>query len=366
MSTFNVPAAVKKTAAQALALHKEHPLEGVGGIKIAETLTGGNPVEPATLARMRRFFAVNERHYLTEAALAHRPANSPLMRSWDLHGGQSGKTWCEAAYLEARNGGFVEDDPWVTLLRSTPDQVYEALGVGAWRWEYGMDPARAARFVESYHRATGTNLDLAKAFGSGRNAVSEAMIRRAQNENPFKVLARNLLRVEYQALAKQDMMEVKRSIGHPSLNWPGVIGTAVLAAREPKLTRLVMEGYPEPPMLGRDPLPVMVYSEPVADYVNYFHPKGAQFISNHPPGLLAEMAALVNAMHAGKPVDMGTALGTLSRAKAWTGSNRLAGNVGHILLEAARREDWPLFLDALPLDSPVRRPFELFLSARNG
>lgn len=362
---FNVPAAVQKVAGQGLVLHKEFPLEGVGGLKLAETLTSGNPVEPPVLARMRRFFVVNERHYMGEAALAHRPVNSPLMRSWDLHGGQAGKTWCEAAYAEARSRGFIEEDSWVTLLKSDAQQVYEALSFGAWRWEYDMDPSRAARFVEEYHRSTGVNLDLAAAFGSGRNSVAQAMMRRAQNESPFKVLARNLLREEYRALARQDMAEVKRSIGHASLNWPGLVGMAVLGAREPKLGRIVMEGYPAPPLLGKNPLPVMLYSEPVASYVSYFHPLGARYVPNHPSGLLAEMGSLMHDLHEGKRLNESAALDTMSRARLWTGSNGLAGNVAHVLFEAARRKDWGLFLDALPLESPVRRPFEQFAGVRS-
>lgn len=363
--TFNVPAAVRTVAAEALRLHKESPLEGIGGVSIAEALTSGGAVEASTIARMRRFFTVNERHYMTEASMSHRPQSSMLMRSWNLHGGQAGKTWADATYAEARKAGFIEEDPWIMLLRSTPDQVYEALSMGAWRWEYDMDPARAARFMEEYHRSTGVNLDIARAFGSGRNAVSEAMMRRAQNDNPFKIVARNLLRAEYRKVAEEDMREMKKAIGRPALNWPGLVGIATIASRKPELIRGVVEGYPAPPMIGRAPLPLMAYSEPVSSYVAYFHPRGCQFTGNMPPGLLAEMHALANAIHGRFRLDEAATQNLLDRARTWTGGNGLAWNVGHLLLEAWRREDWPVFLEALPLDSPVRTPFEHFAGVRS-
>lgn len=363
--TFNVPAAVRTVAAEALRLHRESPLEGVGGVGIAETLTAGGAVEVETIARMRRFFTVNARHYMTEASQSHRPATSPLMRSWGLHGGHAGKTWADATYAEALKAGFTEDDQWVTLLTSKPEQVYDKLALGAWRWEYDMDPPKAARFAEEYHRTNGVNLDLSKAFGSGRNAVSLAMMRRAQNENPFHVVARNLLRAEYQAVAAQDMAEMKKAIGRPALNWPGLIATVAVASKKPELIRPVLEGWPEPPLIGRAPKPLMEYSEPVSSYVAYFHPLGPQFVGNMPPGLLAEMHALTVGVHRRQPLDERVARDVLKRARAWTGGNKLAWNVGHLLIEAWERQDWPVFLDALPLDSPVRTPFEHFSGVRS-
>jgi hypothetical protein len=73
----------------------------------------------------------------------------------------------------------------------------------------------------------------------------------------------------------------------------------------------------------------------------------------------------VRTLHAGKRLDEGAVLDTMSRARTWTGENGLAGNLGHVLIEAARRKDYPVFLDALPLDSPVRRPFEQFVGVRS-
>lgn len=363
--TLNVPAAVRSVAVEALRLHRESPLEGVGGVAIAETLTSGPALTVEHIARMRRFFTVNERHYITEMSLSHRPLTSPLMRSWGLHGGQAGKTWADAAYTEACKSGFVEEDQWVRLLRAKPAEVYEALSMGAWRWEYGMDPARAARFMEEYHRSTGVNLDIAKAFGRDRNAVSEAMIRRAQNDNPFKIVARNLLRAEYRKVAEQDMREMRKSLGRPSLNWPGLIGVAVLSSREPGLVRPIIEGHAEPPGLGRSPKQLMAYSEPMSACVAYFHPRGPRFAGNMPPGLLAEAHSLTGAIHRGDRLDEVEARTTLRKARTWTGENGLAWNVGHVLLEAWAREDWPVFLEAIPLDSPVRTPFERFAGVRS-
>ena len=361
--TFQTPQVVRTVVDAALRMHRAHPIHDVGGVSVAEALASG-PVAPETVAKMRRFFVVNERHYLHEAGLSRHAINSPLMRSWELYGGHVGKTWADVTYCQARQNGFIEEDPWVTLLKLRPSEVYERFAFNAWRWEYDLTPQRAARFVEEYHRSTGLNLDIASAFGTGRNAVSEAMIRRAQNTNPFALLARALVRDAYRKAATQDMIEVKAAIGKPALNWPTLIGYTVLASRAPAAAKLVVEGTPAPPLVGGRPEPLMLYSEPVAAYVAYFHPRGPRWKPNTPTGLLGEMADLMQRAWAGRPIVEEQAREVLSKGRYYTGGNALAWNLGHTLLEAWKRREWEILLEAIPLDSPVRHPFEQHVGVR--
>lgn len=361
--TFQVPQVVRHVAEAGLRMHREHPIQDVGGISIAEALRSGT-VGPDVVAKMRRFFVVNERHYMHEAGLSHHAINSPLMRSWDLYGGAAGRTWSDVTYAEARSNGFVEDDQWVTLLKLVPSQVYERFAFNAWRWEFGLTPQTAARFVEEYHRSTGMNLDIASAFGSARNAISEAILRRQQNENPFSMIARQIVKAAYKEAATRDMAEMKRAIGRPALNWPSFIGYAALASRDPQAAASIVEGTPAPPLLSAKPEPLMRYSEPVAAYVTYFHPRGPRWLPNTPGGLIGEMADLAQRAYAGKVLDETRAREVLSKGRSYTACNDLAWNLGHTLLEAWRRREWDVLLDAIPLDSPVRRPFEKHVGVR--
>lgn len=361
---FQVPQAVRTVVEDALRLHREHPLDDVGGVRVAEALAAGS-VGPDVVARMRRFFVTNERHYMHEAALAHSAVNSALVRSWGLHGGHAGKSWADLTYCDARRNGFIEEDQWVTLLKLVPSQVYERFAFNAWRWEYGLTPQRAARFIEEYHRSTGLPLDIAKAFGAGRNAVSEAVLRRVQNANPFALVARTLLRDTYRAASERDMAEMKKAIGRPALNWPSLIGFGVLASRDPEAARAVVEGTAPPPAIGDRPGPLMAYSEPVAAYAAYLHPRGARWVSNAPTGLITEASALFRAAFEGRTLREDDVRETLEKGRAYTGANSLAWNLGHTLLEAWRRRDWELLLEAVPLDSPVRLPLERHVGARS-
>lgn len=354
---FVVPQAIQKTAREARAAHLRTPLpEEVSGVVVSEALVSGR-IDDATLKRMRRFFTVQRRHFESVTQLQHTFDNSPLLRSWALHGGEAGRVWCERVSAD----GHAPADPYVALLEASPEEVYARLSLGAWRWEYDMSPAQAARFIEEYHRATGTNLDLDKAFGGGRDAVAKAMMRRAMNESPFKQLARALMRDEYRKAAQLDLRQLRESIGRPALNWPEFISFVVLGVRAPEALDEVFNA--PVPLLAAVPASVFQYSAPLASYVTYFHPRGALFeAASTSPGTSVRMAKLMSDMCAGRAHEA-TAQQTLREARVETARGRLAAGLGHVLLEAWERSDWPVFLDALPLDSPVRGPFVAFAEA---
>lgn len=359
MKTFVVPLVIQGTARKARLDHQKSPLpEEVSGVSVAEALESGR-IDEQVLRRMRRFFHVQGRHFTNAAQLMHTFGNSALMRSWALHGGDGGRAWAERVYVEAQKEGMVDDDDYLTLLKATVDEVYARLSAGAWRWEYDMDPPKAARFVEEYHRATGLNLDLAKAFGQGRNAVAQAMARRAMNENPFKQLARALMRDDYRKAAKLDLREIRESIGKPAMNWPEFIGFVVLGTHCHEAIEEVL-GHLPVPLYGVDrPASVFAYSPPISSYLTYFHPAGALFEQvGADSQTRIRMARLMWMVQEDEVASEVTARDSLEVARCATAKHGFAAGLGHVLLEAWRQRNWSAFLEAIPLDSPVRTPFE--------
>lgn len=360
-----VPRAVREQAKRALVLHQRTPVNGVGGVAIAERLAEGE-VEFETVRSMRRFFTVNEKERADSLQLQHTAQNSPLVRSWSLHGGDAGKTWAEATYAVGLSSGEVEEDQWVTLLRLEPDRLYERLNFGAWKWEYGMDARQAARFVEEYTRTHRTDFRYDRAFGANGESVKSALIRRVEGDNPFKMLARAVTHAHLVECARMDLVEHRRSLGHPTLNWPEFIAYFVIAAHDSKVgSHLTDESAPFP-WRGRDVRSIMEYIDPVASYVTFFHPKGACYHKDHPQGLLSGIDQLMWQAGEGELVSEVVARETLHAARGWTARHHHARGLGHTLLEAWRRREWDWFTEALPLDSPMRAPFVAFVAKTAG
>jgi len=356
-----VPRSVREQASRALKLHKRTPVFGVGGSAVAERLSTEDAVEFETVGRMRRFFTVNEKQYADALQLQHGAHNSPLMRSWALHGGDAGKVWAEAAYQSGVKAGEVDEDQWVALLRMEPAQLYERLNFGAWKWEYGMTPKSAARFVEEYTRAHRTDFRYDRAFGDGGESVKTALIRRIEGDNPFKTLARAVTHPTLVESAGRDLREHRASLGHTTLNWPEFVTYFVLAVEESQ-TACALTGEGEFPWRGRAVKPVLEYLDPVASYVTFFHPQGACYHKDAPQGLLSGIDRLMWQTHEGTLTDAAFVRETLRTARVWTARHQHARGLGHTLLEAWARREWDWFLEALPLDSPLRTPLEVFVA----
>ena len=92
------------------------------------------------------------------------------------------------------------------LLHAAPTEVYAAFALDAWRYQYDLDPRKAARFAEEYTNRTGKQLDLVQAFGLGAEAVANALYRRYHLPSPFDI-AKKKLGLE----GKQELEEIKRS-----------------------------------------------------------------------------------------------------------------------------------------------------------
>lgn len=362
--TLRVPRAVREQAESGLKLHKRSPIQGCGGVRVAEMLASGEAT-PDTIRRMRRFFTVNERENATFGQLQHSAHDNALMRSWAMHGGQSGKRWAEGVYrAQLQEGG--EEDQWVMLLRTGPTAIYGKLNFGAWMWEYGMDVRQAARFVEEYTRTHGCDFRYDKAFGESADTVKRALIRRVEGANPFKQLAAQVTRPEYQASARLDLQECRESLGHKALfNWPNFIGLTILAAHDTAASSEILEGSAYP-WRGRDTRSVMEYLEPLGDYVSFFHPKGSCYLGDAPNGLNGRMDQLMWQIHEGEVASEVFARDVLYEARRWTARKKAVRGLGHTLLEAWTRRDWDVILEALPLDSPVRALFEDFAGKTAG
>ena len=356
-----VPRAVREQALRALKIHRRTPVHGVGGVSVAEQLAAETRVDFEAVRRMRRFFVVNERDYRDSLQLQHTPQGSALMRSWGLHGGDAGKVWAEASYKAGLKTGEVEEDQWVTLLKLEPITLYERLGFGAWKWEYGMSAQQAARFVEEYQRTHRTDFRYDRAFGDGGESVKNALLRRIEGDNPFKTLARAVTHRHLVESAGKDLVEHRESLGHTTLNWPEFVTYFVLAVHEAETIQKLADSHPFP-WRGRDVQPVMEYVDPVASYVTFFHPKGSCYYKDAPQGLLAGIDRLMVQANGGTLTDERFVRETLHKARTWTAKHHHARGLGHTLLEAWAKKEWDWFLEALPLDSPLRTPFAKFVA----
>lgn len=362
--SIHIPRAVRSQADAGLTLHKRNPIQGVGGVSVAKALAD-EEASPDVIRRMRRFFTVNSRAFESETQLMHSASDSALMRSWQLHGGEAGKVWAEAVY-KAQLETDGEEDSWVSLLRTSPNAIYDRLNFGAWTWEYGMDARQAARFVEEYTRTHQTDFRFDRAFGDSSETVKLALIRRVEGVNPFKQLAAQMSQPVYQEAARLDLQECKESLGRPALfNWPNFIGLTIIATHAEDVRQGLLEDAAYP-WRGRDVRPIMEYLDPVGDFVLFFHPKGGCYLGDAPNGLNGRMDQLMWQIYEGEVTSESFAQGVLLEARCWTASKRAVRGLGHTLIEAWTRRDWDVILDAIPLDSPVRTAFKDFVGKTEG
>jgi hypothetical protein len=176
MIQITVPSHVSNIAYRALNVPRQ-TLENVYGVGTANALVSGS-IDPARLSRVVRFFA-SSRPIVAEAMRQHRTErDNGYVLSWYLHGAEAGESWANRQHRELVEQDVLPSDPINELYTLKPQQLYERFALGAWRFEYGFDPAKAARFVESYSRATGHPVDVKAAFGRGADAVSEALFER--------------------------------------------------------------------------------------------------------------------------------------------------------------------------------------------
>ena len=387
--SFDVPAAAQRAARRALALQKANPLEDVGGMYVAEVL-GSGVATLDVIGRMHRFFRINTRVYESELQLLHSETDSPLVRSWLMYGADTARRWVEGVYRKAVAEGFRPAEAATDLLDREPDEIYSAFSLGAWRFEYDLNPRKAARFVEEYHRATGWNLDLRRAFGESSGAVGNALYRRFHPRDPFREVARCLTveDAEYRLAAEVDLTELTDSIDAPleeSLNptvyvapaattakmvWPAFVAYVILAVERPDLLVEMNKTSKLPPSSSQKPGSYAVYNDAVFTFISFFHPHGARWIDpmKSDEDTVKSFGSLPNDLwdlmvraYRGLKIQPQAAQVLLGRARRWTAQNKFAGSLFHVFNADWKKGNWQHILDNIPEDADVRPAFETFV-----
>ncbi|KKN18408.1 hypothetical protein LCGC14_0956010, partial [marine sediment metagenome] len=388
---FTVPESVRENAARGMEAHRKSgwKLEGVHGFKVAEALESGH-VTLDLVAKVRRFFRANTRPYLDEVQKFRTERDSALVRSWLLHGAEAGKAWSERMYKTAVSEGLVIADPIVELFTLRPEAVYARFSLGAWRYEYELDPVKAARFVEEYMHATGMPLDLRQAFGEAAPAVGNAVYRRFHAPNPFHVLYKATMveDVEYRIAAQRDLAALRLDVNvderlhldeafkkqvfttmnakqAAKLVWAPFVAGFILAVEAPHALQSYIEISGKPPKLDQKPKIYTYYNDLVNTYIAYFHPKGSRSVDPSDDkkfaGIDGEMETIFTSLWYGHPeIHSSYVKKLLGRARRWTAKNKLAGNLFHVFIADWKKGNWQHILDNIPLDADIRPYFEVF------
>lgn len=381
--TYEVPLSVQRAARRTLELHQAQPLQDVHGIRVAEALASGR-VTVDVVARMHRFFTVNAREYAAESQNMRTEVDSATVRSWLLHGAEAGQRWAEKVHRQAESEGYLSGD--AELFRLSPDEIYARFSAGAWRWEYDLDPRKAARFVEHYFRATGWNLDLGRAFGSSAGAVGNALHRRFHSPDPFReaALALECRDVEYRLAAELDLQELLGSCGVlqeslPLTLWKGALSDAqaaklvwapfvayvILATERPDLIAELNKGSKRPPDLHQDPATPTQYHDALNTYITWFHPKGSKYDNPSADPKFADLPEqvfdLMYRAYYGKTIPAVLAHKVLGAMRRWTAQNKKAGSLFHVYNADWKKANWQHILDALPEDADIRPAFAEFV-----
>jgi ADP-ribose pyrophosphatase YjhB (NUDIX family) len=388
--TFIVPAIVQRAAQKGLDAHSdpEGKLPGVAGFSMAEALASGH-VTLDVVAKLHRFFAVNAKPYLEEVQSFKTLQDSALIQSWYLHGSASGRAWSDRVFKESVEQGIIPADPVTELMTLRPEGVYNRFALGAWRYEYDLNPRKAARFTENYMRATGWPLDLRQAFGQSAEAVGNAVYRRYHTPNPFRTLYRAMMAedVEYRIAASRDLAFLKRNTPpddklvleafkkyvftgmNPKqaakLVWAPFVAYFILATEAPDIVKEYNELSAKPPKYGQNPLSWLSYNDTINTCISYFHPDGGRYVSSAGDpkfsGVEAEVISLVWKAYYGKNIPPPFAKKLLGSARRWTAQNKLAGNLFHIFIADWKKGNWQHILENIPRDADVRPYFEQFV-----
>ena len=390
--THMVPDGVQKSADAALRLHRDpaHKLEDVHGLAVADALATGH-VTLDVVQKIDRFFAVNNKPYVEEMQALRTIHDSATIRSWEMHGSDAGRAWAHRVVREAAEAGLIEADPIVELLKLPPEGVYDRFSVGAWRYEYNMDPKKAARFVEEYTRATGQQLELTRAFGAAAPAVGNAIYRRYNTPNPFKELFKSLMvdDPEYREAVESELDYLRTimtredarleesiaravfySMAPPTaakILWPPFVAYLILTVEAPAILQDEIQGVFEkykPPAPDETPKTFQQYGDTVNTYITYFHPTGTRYVDpsadKDAAYLPDEMYEILRRAFYGKLVTTKMLREALFTAAYWLKKNKLSGPFFNLLVMDWRKKNWKGILDRIPEDADVRDAFARF------
>lgn len=385
MTTYRVPTSVQKCAKRAFELHRSrsHPLDGVAGVDIAEKLASGD-VDIDTLSKVHRFFAANRARYVAETQMLRDEKDGPVTRSWLLHGGEAAERWARKHYNEAVEEGTIEEDPLVALFKKTPEEVYTAFQAGAWRYEYELDPNKAARFVEQYTRATGLPLELTKAFGESAKTVGQALYRRMHTADPFVTATKALKEPALRTAAMEDLKTLGGNRDYKSIEeslakttwtamsamaaaklvWPPFVAYLILAVEAPEIIKPLNKSSLRPPQSSlTKPKPFLKYHDAINTLNTYFNFDGDRYVDpdDTPYEFIEDdMYEIMRRAWKGQVLQKAKVRQTLKKAYKWLKQNKLATGLFNIALASWTTKNWSKLLDLIPQDHDVYPYFKQF------
>lgn len=384
--TYTVPPHVAEAAKKALAAHRKGPtLDDVTGVRIAEQLASGH-VTLDTIRKMHRFFVVQSRDYTMEEQMQHEAETSSLVRSWTLHGGTRARLWASRLFGEAVKDGLIEDDAMEELFKLDPEDVYDRFSLGAWRFEYGLNPRTAARFVEQYVIATGAQLDLHKAFGESAPAVGNAIYRRFHSPDPFRAIfkAMKVNDTAHRFAAQLDLHDLTesdvpldeslppstwklnpKSMKLKQLAWPTLIAYFILAVEDKVLVEpLGKKGsaFKAPPVFTQKALTNPLMYNDVTNVINMFFHADSEWYETVPKSNADLYIIQINReAFYGKKLLGSSVRKVLKQAYKHLQKRKLGSKLYNMMLSAWAKGDWQTILDHIPMDADVRGPFLHFV-----
>lgn len=382
---IQVPESITKAAQAGLAAQTAGPgLKDVYGLSVARQLASGES-SPETITRCHRFLTVNAKRHARETLELRTPIDSAICRSWLLHGGDAALPWASRQYENLVDAGLAVADPITELLTTLPDDVYYAFSAGAWRYEYGLDPRSAARFVEQYGVATGKPLDLKRAFGEASNAVANAMHRRAAPDPAPALRRRKHVRdAAYQAAVEVDLAAIgehdRLSEAFPTSvygsgpllqfvknGWPTLIAYLILAVENPDTLKGVTAGTKPPAPSDAEKLaPYTSYNDAVNFAQSLFHPKGKRYVdpTTVANGKYADVGSLllthVYKAYKGLYLNGPAVRRNLQSVRAFAATFKAAGTAFATMLADWGKGNWAGIAEFLPPTSDVASAFALF------
>ena len=375
MLKYAVPISVQKVARAAHALHDAgtHPLDDVQGEAVAFMLSTGE-VQLGTVSKMHRFFTVNDARYCAECDTLRTEVDGATTRSWFLHGGDAGRRWAAKVYRDAAAQGLVNEDPILDLFALDPNGVYGAFQAGAWRYEYDLNPRKAAKFVDEYVRATGATFDIRQAFGDAAPAVGNALYRRFHAPDLMRERMRELFEDEgnydgpYALIDEALKLNTWTSMAATAaakLTWPVLVAYLAVADKDAHITKkLNLAPNRRIGGLHQPTLNAKMYNDAVNTFNMYFNVNSPKYTDDKDPETLGfsdleyELHDVMDEIGRGIQVTKSTILPLMKDALAWA---KKSGNY-HPNFQAAVNSynvgDYAKLLAVLPVDSDVYPVFK--------
>jgi 8-oxo-dGTP pyrophosphatase MutT (NUDIX family) len=374
-----VPSSIQTIAANAAALQAANPINDCAGVQLAERLKAGT-ITDADVEKMHRFFAVNSRNVGFDEQCLRTADTSALVRSWELHGGHPAKVWVERL-IKGRAYEAHALTPITELFDLLPDQVYDKFSLGAWRYEYGLSTAGAARFVEEYQRATGFFLDYKRAFGDASDTIIANMYRRAMPRSPSLVIAeclqsddvvvRTAAELDAEELCASELDESiypKASHLDPKaaakIVWAPFVAFFILAVEKPDLLTPLLTSTQKPPNKDQTPKAYSAYSDVENTAIAYFHPSGSRYVdptgNKDFEGIDSEVFTCLAKAYHHVQQNAPAVKKMLGKARRWLASNGLSGSLFHVFNADWGKANWAHILENIPYDSDMFAPFEAF------